>query len=343
MQHWMFSYKIISILLTISVEKVIVMICGPCALYSPADEAILTQTVGSIFKDTDKGVVVWVKDNKVPAPDSLLELIVKPMSSIVNTQPQTSYSGDFAGSANTAQAATNPPTDRQYVQKSGGHMSSRGTHRHPLQHNQNVHQSQQTVLSQPIVKSSSTGYIPSKGEYVMLKTRLFNGSISFHSGHLEIRHPGFEVPEYIVRGLWEEHFNTPEAVLKIISDRSGTLRWSVEPKSKSKTSQQHSMSAVEDGESIHLKNNETVMLHARVRYGLISLEKGDLQYIYPQWDIPEYITQSLERDYHSLPNGELFVISDEEGNLRHNVIIARTDKALGMLYKARKSIRKKFS
>ena len=91
----------------ISVEKVIVMICGPCSLSSERDEAIFTQTVGSVLRDTGKGFVVWVKDNQIAVePKVLLEMILsRPTSSFENTQPKTSYHGDFSSPTKPAQAA----------------------------------------------------------------------------------------------------------------------------------------------------------------------------------------------------------------------------------------------
>ena len=337
------------LLLTISAEKVIVMICGPFALPSPGDEAIISRLVESIFKDTGKGVVVWVKENQLPAPNVLLELIVRPMSSIMNTESQTSSSEDFSRSANTAQAAANVPADRQYIETpQAGHMTSppqQQTRWHPLQYGRNVHQSQRTMPNQPTASSSSgTGYVPPRGELLMLKARLLSGRISYQRGHVEIVQPGFVVPDYITETLRETHLNTPEAVVKIMRDKSGRLRCSVEPKSKSKTSQeQHSQSATEDEESLFLAKNETVMLHTRVRYGQISFEQGALEFIYPEWKTPNCIVQCLKDEFWATPDGELFVISDEKGNLRLKVLTRRKARALDIFNKVKTNVKNTFS
>jgi len=306
-------------------EKVIVMICGPCALHSPSDEAIFAERVGSILKSTGKGFVVWVKDNQIAVErDVLLQMILGQTSPIVNTQPQ-SYSSGFAKPSNTGQGATNFPTYKQFVQKQ-----------------QDVFQSQQAVPIESTVLSSAAGWVPRKGEAVVLKARLFNGRISY--GHAEIAHPEFKVPEYVENSLFQEHFNTPEAVVKITSDQKGKLSWSVDPKSKSKTSQQGNLpSATEDEEPIRLADNETVVLETHLRYGQISMEKGDLRLLYKDWKTPEYLTHSLNRKYCSVPDGELYVISDETGKLRYRVLIGKKDKVLGGLYKAGKRIKNKFS
>jgi len=134
-------------LLEISVEKVIVVICGPCALPSPSDEVIVAETVGSILKSTGKGFVVWMKDKQIAVePDVLLQMIIGQKSSIVNAQPQ--MSGPGARPTKAAYAAASVPTGRQCVQKTSGCQVTRSPPHEMLNdllsHGQNVCKSQQT-------------------------------------------------------------------------------------------------------------------------------------------------------------------------------------------------------
>ncbi|KAL9963906.1 hypothetical protein ACROYT_G027461 [Oculina patagonica] len=69
--------------------------------------------------------------------------------------------------------------------------------------------------------------------------------------------------------------------------------------------------------------NEALMLKTRIRNGKISFEPGDLEFRYPDWMIPQYLVESLGREYSGTPEGELCVISDEKGNLRSTVKVAR--------------------
>ena len=138
----------------------------------------------------------------------------------------------------------------------------------------------------------------------------------------------FKVPDYIERRLYQKYFNTPEAVVKIILDtESGGLRWSVVPTSK----------ATGDEKSLHLAENRTVMLKTRLRYGQISMEESDLEFIYPQWEIPRIITERLKREFWKTPDGELSVFSDGNGNLRCEVL---TGQKLGVLDKAFNKVKK---
>ena len=221
-------------LLAISVEKVIVMMCGPCAVPSPSDEVIVAEAAGSILKSTGKGFVVWMKDKQIAIePDNLLQMSTGQTLSIVNTQPQMSYPGLRT---KVAHAAAGSPTDRQCVQKSlGGYMWSRPqeeTLGDPMRHGQNVHKSQQPMPRQPTGTSSSTKSVPRKRGFLMLKTGLFKGRISFDQGHVEIFYPGFTVPDYIAHTLYRDYFSTPHLVVQIKSDKSGKLWWTVDVKDK---------------------------------------------------------------------------------------------------------------
>ena len=66
---------------------------------------------------------------------------------------------------------------------------------------------------------------------------------------------------------------------------------------------------------LQLDDNETLMLKTRIRYGKISFEPKDVEFTYPGWMIPQH----LEREQFATHDGELFVISDEKGNLRCTV------------------------
>ena len=154
---------------------------------------------------------------------------------------------------------------------------------------------------------------------VVLKTKLRKGRISYQPGDVQVWYPGFEVPDHIIHILRQNYCHIPEAVVKIVII-NGELKWSVDSKSKESR----------EDKGIQIAANEAVMLHTRVRYGQVSLEKGDLEFISPGWRAPQFIIQTLQREYRSTPNGELFVISDQQGNLRHIVNIARTDQVYSL-------------
>ena len=69
--------------------------------------------------------------------------------------------------------------------------------------------------------------------------------------------------------------------------------------------------------------NEALMLKTRICYGKVSFKPEDVEFTYPGWVIPQYLREGLEREQFETRNGELFVISDEKGNLKYTVRVYR--------------------
>ena len=77
-----------------------------------------------------------------------------------------------------------------------------------------------------------------------------------------------------------------------------------------------------------LNDNEALMLKTKIRYGTISFEPGDLECLYPDWMIPQHLMESLKNEYLATPTGDLYVISDEKGNLRSTVKVSRMPRCV---------------
>ena len=131
----------------------------------------------------------------------------------------------------------------------------------------------------------------------MLRTRLKFGRLT---NDVEIHYPGFNLPPYMKRGMYETYQNTSEVVVEIRSDGKSA----------------YTCSSSRKKDFVQLDENETVMLKTRLCNGQISLEKGKLEFIYPGWTIPTNLTVDLRDKYHSCSNLELYVIFDEKGELR---------------------------
>lgn len=158
------------------------------------------------------------------------------------------------------------------------------------------------------------------GQRVLLKSKLRHGMISSQPNDCEIWCPNFIVPDDIIANLGQKYRDYPMVGVKIINN-SGELRWFVELKSKGE-------------EGIEIADNETLMLRARIRHGKISIEETDLKFIYPNWQVPHEIVESLERRYWNKPDGELYVISDEEGKLRDKVHFGTKENFAGFFNRA---------
>ena len=324
-----------SLFLNILVEKVILMICGPCSLLSERDEAIFSQTVGAVLRDTGKGFVVWLKDNQIAVEsDVLLQMILSRPVSSLNTQPQRSFSaGDFSPSTN----ASNVTTGRKVQSPPGYHMTSHQLLERndvPLRQEHTFNQLHQTLPKQTPDPPSDREYVPPVRGFVMLNTRLFSGSISYRQSDIEIFLPGFVVPDELKSTLQEKNLNTPEAMVKITWEGSDQLGFFVEPNSKAKDKEE---------KSLQLKENETVMLKTCVRYGRISMVEGDLEFIYPKWITPKFICDRLKDKYYTRPLVQLYVISDEKGDLRVQEVTKRMEKIIGVWDKVKKSMKNTFS
>lgn len=339
---------ILQFLFEISVEKVILVICSPDALFSLTDEAIFTEKVGGIFQGSGKGIVLWMKNSLLTVePDIVAQMIMAPGSPFESTKSQTSYRDDFSRPRYTTQSLDPDGTDRQ--EQTGRSNMRFSQHemcygRDAPWKDRTLQQSQGFVPSQitlPPSVTRFTAHFNSKGELLLLKTRLRHGKLSYDPKDIDILYPGFQVPCHIEKSLYEKHLHTSEAVVKIVKDpKSSEVRWSVDPKSKgffSKKSKEAPLSqSREHREPISIATNETVVLETRVRYGEVSMKKNDLEFIYPHWDIPQYFVEGLKRDYHATPDGKLFVISDVEGNLRLIVETDIKDRAMNFVKKTEK-------
>ena len=273
----------------------------------PKDEVIdgIISIVDRIIT-REKVFVAKLENEKVTInPDVLAQLIVL-VSAASHRNPEIHSSTHL-----------DPPQGNQMTNPSESQTGYGCTRETRIQQEQGV-----TTISSASA-SSFTGHITSNREPVMLKSQLRNGEISYVRGDLEILSPKFQVPGNITRSLLHVYGDTIQAGVKIVRDSNGELRVTVQPKSKDSSRE----------EAVQIADNETLLLATLVRYGEVSLAKDDLRYRDPDWKIPAYVETSLARDYGTLPKGELYVISDEKGEITLKVEIERGQKILGSAYK----------
>jgi len=333
-----------------AVEKVILVICRAGSALPLKDEAILTEKAGGIFQDTGKGIIVWMKHGMLMVEvDVLAQMIMVPGlgSPFERTRPRTSCKDDFSLPRYTTQSPDPDGADRQ---KQTGRSNSRFPQQEsfygpqaPLKV-QTLQQSQGFAPSNvtlPHAVTRSTAHFNSKGELILLKTRLHHGKISYEPKDIDILYPGFKVPSHIQRSLFENHMHTSEAVVDIVQDpKSNKQRWSVDPKSKGffskKSKGAHPPGSRQHQKSISNPTNETVVLETRVRYGEVLMTNKELELRYPDWHIPPCVAESLKHEYHETPHAKLLVISDVERNLRFIVETDIKDRAMNFLEKTKK-------
>jgi len=299
-------------------ERVIILVCDSTAL-PPSDEEFVHRTIERVLGE--KGFIARLKNGMLTMDPDVLAQLLDQTSTTAQTKQQRIRPEGFQGPTNVSsvsctesrQCDADQSRRNQTVQ-----LSARKTRheleKHSMQQPQGVPSIQQSHPPATTTKRSSTG------APVLVKSKLRYGKISRQPGDVEIWRLGFDVPEHIAQNLMENYCNISEAPVKIVSDpKDKSVRWSVYQKPK--------------GEGIEIADNEVVMLQARVRYGDVSLEKGDLFFLYPGWEIPQYITESIKRDHGQARCGELYIISDERGNLRYKVDITLIDRAAGFMMK----------
>lgn len=270
-------------------EKVIILVCDDLPL-PDQDKIYVSQAIDNMVKERNKVFTTWLKKGKLEVdPDVFAKILICGSS----TQ------------ADASSCASNTVLSQTSQDQSGRYSWGR-----ELQQ-----QFQQPHADTGTAPKQYNELGPTCGERVLLKSKLHNGKISYSEYDLEVHCPGFRVPSYIDEILLQKYGKISARVpVKIVAEPNiDALRWIVTPESTS----------VAKGMAV----NETLVLQTRVRHGLLSLEKGDLEFIYPDWKAPEYLTESLYRDYWATPDAKLYVISDEKGELRFLVDVGLKNRA----------------
>ena len=175
------------------------------------------------------------------------------------------------------------------------HVTEYGAHRRV------AYKSQQSSSMQPRGLQWANQDFSSIEGFVMLRSRLKFGRLT---NDAEIHYPRFIVAHYLAQRMYETYQNTSEVVVEVRSDGRGGYAWF--PSTKKSLGQ--------------LGEDETVVLKTRLCNGLISHEKGKLEFIYPAWRAPRYLIADLRENYQSCRDRELYIISNEKGNLRVLVV-----------------------
>ena len=292
-------------------EKVIILVCDNLPL-PEQDKIYISQAIDSVAKERNKVFTTWLKEGKLEVDPDVFAKILISGSSAHLTKPQINCSESSRGQADASPCASNTVPSQTSQDPSGGYYKSPALWGHEFQQ-----QFQQPHADTATAPKQNTKHSPTCRERLLLKSKLRDGKISYLPNDLEAHCPGFQVPRYIDEILLQKYGKISAGVpVKIVAEPNiGALRWIVTPESTS----------IAKGMAV----NETVVLRTRIRYGVVSMEKGDLEFIYPDWKTPEYLKESLKREYWATPNAKLFVISDEKGELRFLAVVDLTNRAYG--------------
>lgn len=295
---WLSSARLSTFCYVSPAEKVIILVCDDLPL-PEQDKIYISQAIDYMVKETNKVFTTWLKKGKLEIDPDVFAKVLISGSSTYLTKPEINCSESFREQADASRCASNTVLCQTAQDPSGGYYKARASWGREFQQ-----QFQQPHADTATAPKQYTEHSPTCRERVLLKSKLRNGKISYLRNDLELHCPGFKVPSYIDEILLQMYGKISAGVpVKIVAEpNTGALRWIVTPVSTS----------IAKGMAV----NETLMLQTRIRYGLMSLEKGDVEFIYPDWKAPEYLTERLKREYWATPNAKLFVISDEKRELR---------------------------
>ena len=265
------------------------------------DEILVTKSMESALVVSGKGHVLYVEDDSTKVKSQRIRDIREKIISLFPSVKSQSYSNDSVSRRDFKQSSN--VTERTVPKTHKGcrpahppqHVTEYGAHRRV------PYQSQQSSSMQLRGPPWANQEISSVEGFVMLRCRLKFGQ---PTNDVEIHYPGFIVPHYLAQRMYETYQNTNEAVVEVRSDGRGGYAWF--PSTKKSLGQ--------------LGEDETVVLKTRLCNGLISHEKGKLEFIYPAWRAPRYLIADLRENYQSCRDRELYIISNEKGNLRVLVV-----------------------
>ena len=274
-----------------------------------------------MVKERNNVFTTWLKKGSLQVDPDVFAKILISGSSTHRTKPQIHCSESFREQADASRCASNTVLCQTAQDPSDGYYKARASWGREFQQ-----QFQQPHADTATAPKQYTELSPTCRERVLLKSKLRNGKISYLRNDLEAHCPGFQVPSYIDERLLLKYGKISAGVpVKIVAEpNTGAFSWIVTPESTS----------IAKGMAV----NETLVLQTRVRYGLVSLVKSDLSFIYPDWKVPEYLTERLYRDYWATPDVKLFVISDEKGDVRFLVDVDLTNRAYTIIRRKLKNL-----
>lgn len=264
------------------------------------DQKIVNEQISRDVKE--KGFIAWLKDGRLTVHPDVLAQVLNPALAKSYMMSQSGASGVVQGQSNVS-----PHTlDQQ------GH-GVQPPERIPGYgcEDWNVQQ-QQTYFHYAIPASAKQDSVTGK---LVLKSKIRNGTISFEERDLKFLSPEFQGVSYeMQRELMKQYRYTDEVEVKIMFIPENNMLW------------------VFYGDcGVEMANNELLLLKTRIINGKISFSGIDVEFCYPNWTVPGYITESLKS---KACNGTLFIISDEKGNLRTVVQLGTKEKLIGLKDKA---------
>ena len=255
-----------------------------------------------------KGHIVWLKKGKLSAEPDVLVKCLTSTSPTPQPNPQTN-----SLRASQEKKRDAPGSEAELFSTNSGQSQSGPLQRKPSDLG---HMQQAPTTIQPLMNTYPAVLVT--GERILLRSILRYGKISYELADLQLWDPAFIVPNFINTDLIQRYQDTPEIGQRIVQGTDGQLQWSVDPKLIEVSKSRY--------EGIRIAANETLMLKTRIHKGLASFQENDVDFKYGRFRIPQEIINKLKEEQCATPCGVLYIISDEEGNLRTIVKIGKINQ-----------------
>ena len=257
-----------------------------------------------------KGHIVWLEKGKLSVEPDVLVKCLTSTSPTPQPNPQTN-----SCRASQEKKRDAPGSVAELFSTNSGPSQSGPLQRNPSDRG---HMQQAPTTIQPLMGTYPA--ILATGEPVLLRSILRYGRMSFEPRDLQLWDPTFIVPESINIDLIQLYQHIPEIGVRIVQSIDGQLQWSVDPKLTEVSKSMY--------EGIKIAANETLVLKTRIRKGQVSFQENDVDFKYRSFRIPQEIVNKLKEEHGTTPCGELYIISDEKGNLRTIVKIRTLNRFL---------------
>jgi len=271
---------------------------------------MVSQTIERIICDKGKGFVAWLKKGKLSVDPSILTQFLISKWPTPQPNPQTNPSRGFQGKTSDVQDSARYLLS-SYVDKSRSGSPQRNPSRSEPEHRHHVPLVQQPSPHTPVtVKQIGP---------VKLRSLLRYGMISYQLEDLQLWDPQCSPPDRVTKLLFQRFQDTPVTGVTIVQGIDGTLQCSADPDFIDVSKSRY--------EGIQIACNESLQLKTRLYKGVVSFDESDVHLRFGNWEIPQHIVENLKAEYCSTPCGELYILSDEKGNLRWIVkVLGKIDR-----------------
>lgn len=149
---------------------------------------------------------------------------------------------------------------------------------------------------------------------------LFHGKIQQPVVDHLLKIHDIKVVKSVLTDLWNKYCTIKEAHVTFFTD-TGCLRYIVEIKSTEDP----------EVEGVKIADNEMLMLSTLVRFGNVCSENQDVQFRLVGFEIPPEIVSDIKSNCKNYPKVHLFVVCDENGQLRCNYITGALNNVFGKM------------